>query len=43
MNKINIQVSRETHRKLAEIGRKGQSYNDIVEELLLFYMEHHQK
>lgn len=43
MSKINIQVSRDTHRKLSEIGQKGQSYNDIVEELLLFYMEHHQK
>lgn len=32
MGKINIQVSRETHRKLEEEGRKGQTFNDIVNE-----------
>lgn len=32
MSKINIQLSRETHRKLQEEGRKGQTYNDIVNE-----------
>ena len=32
MSKINIQLSRETHRKLQEEGRKGQTFNDIVNE-----------
>ena len=40
MSKINIQVSRETHKELSEIGKKGQSYDDIVQMLLIFYKEH---
>lgn len=40
MGKINIQVSRDTHRKLSELGKKGQSYDDIVQMLLMFYEEH---
>ena len=42
MSKINIQIKRETHRELSEIGRKGQSYDDIVRMLLEFYKEHHE-
>ena len=42
MNKINIQVSRNTHRELSELGKKGQSYDDIVQMLLQFYKEHHE-
>ena len=34
MSKINIQVSRETHRKLEEEGRKGQTFNDIINEAI---------
>ena len=41
MSKINIQLNRETHRELSEIGRKGQSYDDIVQVLLQFYKKHH--
>ena len=40
MGKINIQISRETHRELSEIGKKGQSYDDIVQQLLQYYKEH---
>ena len=42
MSKINIQLNRETHRELSEIGRKGQSYDDIVQVLLQFYKKHNE-
>ena len=42
MSKINIQVSRETHKELQELGHKGQSYDDIVQMLLKYYNEHHE-
>lgn len=34
MNQTTIQVSRETREKLKRVGRKGQTYDDIIEELL---------
>jgi len=37
MGKINIQVSRETHRKLQELGRKGQTFDDIIKQLIETY------
>lgn len=40
MSKINIQVSRDTHRKLMEIGRKGQSFDDIVNDCIIAYNNH---
>ena len=39
---INIRINRDTHRELSEIGKKGQSYDDIVQHLLQFYKEHHE-
>lgn len=36
---INIRVSRETHRELGELGKKGQSYDEIVQMLLEFYRQ----
>ena len=42
MNKINIQVSRNTHRELKELGKKGQSYDDIVKMLLEFKKKHNE-
>lgn len=30
MSKINIQVSRDTHRKLNEIGRRNETFDQIV-------------
>lgn len=40
MSKINIQVSRETHKELSKIGRKGQSFDDIVKKLIKFYNDY---
>lgn len=37
--KTNIQVSRETRDKLANLGNKGDSYDDIIVRLLNFYFE----
>ena len=34
MEQTTIQISKETREKLKEIGRKGQSYDDIIEKLL---------
>ena len=34
--KTNIQISRETHRLLGEMGRKGQTYDDVVRDLIAF-------
>ena len=39
MSKTNIQVSRETRDKLAEIGRKDDTYDDIIRMLIELY--HH--
>ena len=37
--KTNIQVSRSTRAALAEIGKKGDSYDDIIIRLLQIYKE----
>jgi len=37
MSKTNIQVSRETRDYLAKLGRKGDTYDDIIRRLLTFY------
>ena len=36
-SKTNIQVSRSTRNRLAELGKKDDSYNDIIVMLLNFY------
>lgn len=33
MDKL-IRVSEETHRRLTDLGKKGQTYNEIIERLL---------
>jgi predicted CopG family antitoxin len=38
--KTNIQVDVETRDKLADLGKKGDSFADIVKRLLEFYYEH---
>lgn len=35
--KTNIQVSRETRDYLTKLGRKGDTYDDIIRRLLAFY------
>lgn len=37
MSKTNIQVSRETRDRLAQLGRKDDTYDDIVRRLIEFY------
>lgn len=36
-SKTNIQVSRETRDYLLKLGRKGDTYDDIIRRLLAFY------
>lgn len=38
--KTNIQVSRSTRNALADLGRKGDTFDDIIKMLLVFYLEH---
>lgn len=35
--KTNIQVSRETREYLLKLGKKGDTYDDIIRRLLAFY------
>lgn len=37
MSKTNIQVSRETRDRLAELGRKDDTYDDIIKRLIDLY------
>ncbi len=34
MEQTTIQISKETREKLKEVGRKGQTYDEIIENLL---------
>ena len=34
MSQTTIQVSRETREELKKLGRKGQTYNEIIENLM---------
>ncbi len=34
MNHTTIQVSKETREKLKKLGRKGQTYDEVIENLL---------
>ena len=40
MNKTTIQITRETRNKLRELGKKGETYDEIIHKLILFYIEH---
>ena len=40
MSKTNIQISRNTRNRLAELGSKTDTYDDIVCRLIDFYYEH---
>lgn len=37
--KTNIQVSRETRNELAMLGKKGDTYDDIIRKLIKYYKE----
>jgi transcriptional regulator len=39
--KTTIQISRETKTKLNELGKKGDSYDAIIQKLLKNYDENH--
>jgi len=34
---VSVKVSRETHRRLTDLGKKNESYNTVIERLLDFY------
>jgi len=34
---VSVKVSRETHRRLTNLGKKNESYNDVIVCLLDFY------
>ena len=34
---ISVKVSRETHRRLTDLGKKNESYDTVIERLLDFY------
>ena len=34
MNQTTLQVSKETREKLKKLGRKGQTYDEVIENLL---------
>ena len=36
-SKTNIQVSRDTRNELAMMGKKGDTYDDIIRRLIEFY------
>lgn len=36
-----VKVSREIHERLTRLGAKGETYNNIIERLLVFYEARH--
>lgn len=42
MNKTTIQITRETRNELRELGKKGETYDEIIHKLILFYTEGHE-
>lgn len=42
-SRININISRKNHRRLREIGSLGQTYDDVLEQLLTFWEDHHKE
>ena len=39
MSKTTIQITRETRNELRELGKKGETYDTIIQKLILFYTE----
>ena len=39
-SKTNIQVRRSTRNRLADLGRKDDTFDDVINMLLEFYLEH---
>ena len=39
-DRTTIQLSRDTRDKLADLGKKGDSYEDIILNLIKYYEEH---
>lgn len=37
--KVQIQIESETRKKLKELGKKGDSYNDIIDNLIEFWRD----
>ena len=40
MTKTTVQINRETRNELRELGKKGETYDAIIQKLILFYNEH---
>jgi len=36
-----IRVSKETQSMLKDIGKKGETYDDVIRRLIEFYVKHH--
>ncbi len=44
MNKItSLRVTRKTRNRLSEIGRKDESFNQIIQRLITFYKKNSQR
>lgn len=39
MSNVSVKVSRETHKRLTDMGSKNESYNTVIQRLLDFYDE----
>ena len=39
MSKTTIQITRKTRNELRELGKKGETYDEIIQKLILFYIE----
>lgn len=42
MSNISVKVSRETHRRLTDLGSKNESYDNVIVRLLDFYEGEHE-
>lgn len=39
-SKTNVQISRATRNALADLGKKDDTFDDVIRMLLEFYLEH---
>jgi len=40
-SKININISRRNRQRLRDIGSMGMTYDDVLDEVLTFWEDHH--
>ena len=41
-SRININITRRNRQRLRDIGSMGRTYDDVLDEILTFWEEHHQ-